>query len=108
MSRLYTRVQIRAFDDQVAAVLRDLGSGTTGDIREKMSGTTLPSYTRRLCACKCGELEHRIVEKFGDYPPDSTDIRMSLRRLCRQGKALEIPTPQPNNHGGHFWLWMDN
>lgn len=46
-----------AFQDQVAATLRDMGQATTGDIRR-----ALPEYEwvfMQRCACRCGELSHQ-------------------------------------------------
>lgn len=105
MTRRASAAQTRAFDDQVAATLRDLGQATTGQIREALGDTMLTRTSRGItCRCRCGEIHHYRHTEW-TAKPDASDVRPSLRRIARGDRCIEIPTSQPNNHGGHLWLW---
>jgi hypothetical protein len=66
---------IRQLTREPVGVLAEVGQATTGEIR-------------RLC-----------------YARDAVMVRAKLKKAARDGLCVEVPTPTPNNRGGHLWVW---
>ena len=111
-----------ALEDQLLAALTEHGPLTTGRLRQitsphyqnarvahgRLTRTDpnqqgLPARHRWETCPDCQCTETRELEGGWAAPR----VRLTLRRMERNGQVARIKSPVPNNYGGDLWIRLD-